>query len=190
MGRYTTGSAITTGVHRIELSYLLRNKYIENGKIIHGSLYWTNGSSIRYESDLSGPDPVIRLIYSNTNYLDETTQQDYMIHFATVPSNLGNGKVLYFICPVTHTRCRIMYKCYHSPIWKSRFAYRNQIYYPCQVSSKLHYYLDRYWDQARQLEELYSRVVKSHYRGRKTTIQRRIKKLEYKQEYYDMMRSF
>ena len=38
------------------------------------------------------------------------------------------------------------------------------------------------------MEGLYASVVKSHYRGRETALQKRIGRLEYKQEYYDYMR--
>ncbi len=188
MGRYPTGVITTGQAQRLELSYLLRNGFIEKGKVIHGRLYWTSGSSINYESDLSCPNPVIRLIYNNTKYNGEITHQDYMIHFALVPSNLGNGNVLYFICPVTNTKCRILYKCYGSSIWKSHQAYPYRIYYQCQISSKFNHYLDRYWETENKLEQLYFQVVKSHYRGRKTALQRRIEYLENKREYYDWMR--
>jgi len=189
MGRYSTGSVTTSEAIRIELSYLLKHGYIKKGQIIYATLNWTNGSNISIQSNFTVDCPYIRLIYNNTNYCTgEVTEHDYKIYFTSIPSNLGKGEVVYFLCPDTFHMCRILYKCYGSPIWKSRYAYLHRIYYQSQISSKLHYYIDRYWETERQLEQLYSRVVKSHYKGRKSALQKRIERLEDKQEYYDHMR--
>jgi len=189
MGRYSTG-AITTGeAIRIELSYLFKSGFIQKGRFIYATLSWTNGSDIYIHSDFTVDQPYIRLIYKNTSYnTGEVTDHDYKIYLTSITSNLGKGQVLYFLCPVTMQRCRILYKCYGSPIWKSRYAYRHRIYYQCQISSKLHHYIDRYWGVEKQLEQLYSQVVKSHYMGMKTTLQKRIEFLENKREFYDDMR--
>lgn len=189
MGRYSTGAITTGGAIRIELSYLLKHGYIVKGSYITGTLYWTNGSNIWIESDFTREFPFIRLKYQNTNgYTNEITQHDYKIYFTSVPSNLGKGRVLYFLCPSTNHRCRILYKCYGSQIWKSRYAYQYRIYYQSQISSKLHHYIDRYFETEKKLKQLYSQIAKSHYQGEKTALQRRVERLEYKQEFYDFMR--
>ena len=189
MGRRSTG-AITTGeVIRIELSYLLKNGYIKKGKYILGSLTWTNGSSIHFESHLETHIPYIRLAYQNTDsYSGEITKQDYKIYLTTIPSNLSRGQIYYFICPITGRRCRILYKCYGSLIWKSRFAYRHRIYYHTQVCSKYDYHNTRYWNLTRELETLYKRGKKSHYRGKDTRLIYRIDQLEARLNYHDNMR--
>ncbi len=167
MGRYSTGAVTTGSTIRIELSYLLKNGFIQQGRFISATLNWTNGSDIQIQSDFTVDWPYIRLIYKNTSYhTGEVTNHDYKIYFGFLPSNLGKGQVLYFLCPVTNHRCRILYKCYGSQIWKSRYAYRHRIYYQCQISSKLHHYIDRYWTAEKQLEQLYSQVVKREVRQR------------------------
>jgi hypothetical protein len=189
MGRYSTGSITTGEALRIELSYLLKNKYIIKGQDNYKGLGWSNGSSIVVYSINDNVGPFLRLLYCTTDkYAGERTDYRDLIQLAEVPSNLGIGNVLYFICPATGKKCRILYKCYGSPIWKSRYAYRNKIYYQSQVSSKLSYFNDRYWKIDKQLKELYDSAVKSHYKGRKTRLQQRIERLEYQQSYYDEMR--
>jgi hypothetical protein len=189
MGRNTSGSVTTGEAMRIELSYLLKNKFIVKGKDIYKGLGWSNGSSIAVFSVYDNAWPFIRLLYSTTdNNTGEKTEHNEIIYLAEVPSNLDKGYVLYFLCPVTGRKCRILYKCYGSPIWKSRSAYQNRIYYQSQVSSKLNYFNDRYWRVEKQLKQLYSSVVKSQYKGRKTRLQQRIERLEYRQSYYDEMR--
>jgi hypothetical protein len=189
MGRWSTG-AITTGeVNRIELSYLLRNGYVKKGNHILAGLRWTNGSDILIESKLTDNEAYLRLNYKNTNsYTGEITSHDYKIYLTTIPSNLGKGDVLYFVCPETGRRCRILYKCYSSLIWKSRFAYRHRIYYHTQACSKYDYHNIRYWDISKELETLYKRGKKSHYRGNYTRLMKRVEQLESKQQYHDKMR--
>jgi len=95
--------------------------------------------------------------------------------------------MLYFLCPVTGERCRILYKCYGSKIWKSRDSYSYPIYYPCQVASKKGYFDERYWTIERRLDNM-SIPVKKHYRGAPTRPQRRIIELEEQLNYYDELR--
>jgi len=189
MGRYSTG-AITTGeVKRIELSYLLRQGYIQKGCEIQGTISWTDDSNISFESKLTGDEAYLRLIYTNTNsYTGEKTNHDYKVYLTTIPSNLGKGEILYFVCPVTGKRCRILYKCYGSFIWKSRTAYRHRIYYASQQCSKYYYHNTRYWAIDKELEKCYKRSRRSHYKGKPTRLIKRVEQLEERKQYHDMMR--
>lgn len=45
---------------------------------------------------------------------------DQVIYLTSLPSNLGKGSLWYFICPVTHKRCRKLYRIGHRFV--SRFA--------------------------------------------------------------------
>ena len=178
MGRYSTG-AITTGqAMRIELSYLIKNNFIKKGYSITGSLSWTNDSTIGYECDYTGDTPFIRLNYTNTSYhTNEKTHHDYVINLTKTPSNLGVGEVLYFVCPITGKRCRILYKCYGSLTWKSREAYWYRIYYQTQLDPKsIRPYKYAFCDSL--FEELYRKKKKSHYRGKPTRIIKKIEALE------------
>lgn len=159
------------------------------GKLTAASLNWTcNGNpsgNIRiYSSWPTDPAkrPSIRLVYTMT---DRTTgveeDRDDTVYLKAVPSNLGKGEVLYFICPVGGQRCRILYKAYNCPIWKGRQSYQNRIYYPSQKSSKREYSNNRYWDLDKQIERLRGKRKPGTYRGKPTKRAERLKRLEVQQ---------
>ncbi len=185
MGRNSTG-AITTGASlRIELSYLLKKGFISNGCIKQGTLTWTNGSYISFTSELSAEGQYIRLTYSSKSHTGELTSMDYTIQLTSVPSNLGRGKIWYFICPISGNRSRILYKAYGSTHFKSRASYRNRIYYETQICNKLYYHSERFHSIERELERLKPLVKKKCYQGKETRLNTRILLLEKQREFHD-----
>lgn len=128
-------------------------------------------------------DPYLRFAYSYDGIV-----KDYRVTLSSVPSNLGKGEIYYFICPVNGSRCRKLYWCEESGLLQSRTAFKERLYYYYQLSSEYNYSNDRYWSVEMQLKELYSKVVKSHYRGHKTRLQLRIERLEEKLERFDKLR--
>jgi hypothetical protein len=163
--------------------------FIKKGCIKHGSLNWTNGSSISFISCLKENEKYLQLVYTNTSsYSGEITKHDYRIELAAIPSNLGRGELIYFVCPVSGRRARILYKVYGSLHFISRKAYRKRIYYPSQISSKLHFHIDRYWELERLLEKLNQLVTKSNYQGKQTRLKKRITILKGKKNYHDLKR--
>src|SRR4051794_10619144 len=88
----------------------------------------------------------LELIYTLTSRRDGTkTNRQYKVYLDEVDSNLSKGKVLYFLCPESGRRCRILYSAYGSYLFKSREVYRYRLYYDCQQASKLSKYNDTYW---------------------------------------------
>lgn len=137
MGRWSTGAITTNGAIRLELSYLIKNGYIKKGCNTSASPSWTGGSSINFESFYSNDNPYIRLKYTETVHsTGEESKHDYNIYLESIPSNLGKEEILYFICPDSGRRSRVLYRCYGSKIWKSREAYQNRIYYQTQLDPK------------------------------------------------------
>ena len=193
MGRHSTGSVTTGEVLRIELSNLLKTGAIKKHCLCYRQMSWTNGSSIQIETSYkTDKGDYIRLIYRNTDHEGNKTDKDYKIYFMVVPSNLGKGEVLYFICPETHNRCRVLYCCYGSDIWKSRLAYRHRIYYNCQVSSKRSYWNSRYWDYENKIEKLEAENVKRRkqysYKGKPTKFALKMEKLNMFRDHSDQNR--
>lgn len=188
MGRHTTGSLTTNEVYRIELSYLLKRKFIQKGRTIEFILRWNNGSKISVVSCYIADEIWLKLHYTVTDYEGKKHDYDYKIHLTENPSNLGIGNVLYFICPNSGNLCRILYKCYGSHIWKSRKAYKYRIYYPCQVSSKLSYFNDRYWQIDKKLENLKIKRRNYYYKNNKTKRLKRIERLIQSQARFDNLR--
>lgn len=187
MGRWSTGAQTCEGSLRIELSYLLKSKLIEKGKHKLCSFSWSNGSSIGLTSKYIGEDKWIQLSYCSTDRnTGEKTNYDYKIYLTTVLSNLGKGEVLYFICPVSGKKCRVLYKAYGYDRWKSREAYRNRLFYKSQLSSKMNYPNDRYWAITRKLEKIMDeKHLTPMYNGERTRKFKRIEKMREEQERWD-----
>lgn len=192
MGRRSNGVATTSGSHRIELTYLLKQGLIQKGKQVNGSLSWESHGQktgeIRIDSDYQpGEGGYLRLRYRLTTG-GKDYDYDYRIELFEQPSNLGKGAVLYMICPATGKRCRILYRSYGSHRWQSREAYQERIYYPLQLSSKMDRYNDRYWALEKQLEADRSRRLNTSYNGKPTKRALRRKHLEEQQRLMDRLR--
>lgn len=188
MGRHST-STTTRGALRLKLSYLLNNGYLSKGSIFHGQFNWTNGDKIGIDIHYTEKEQFIRLYYVHTDWEGNKTDYEYKIQLTFVPSNLGKGKVPYFVCPLSGKRCRILYRAYGSRIWKSREAYQHRIYYPSQTSSKLSKMNDKYWQLEREIEAIYKDTrYQTHYNGKPTRRYKRYLKLLEEQERAEFLR--
>ena len=187
MGRASTGAVTTGEVTRIELSYLLKHGYLKKDGFTFGRISWTNGSSIQVSSSIDEDEKYIRVRYSLKDGRDGEIK-DYKIYLTSVPSNLGRGEVLYFVCPSSGRRARVLHLCYGSPIFKCRKAYSHRIYYQSQASSRLSYHNDRYWKLDKELNECRDRSRKATYQGKPTKLRERIAYLQAKQDYHDYLR--
>lgn len=195
MGRHSTGAETCEGSKRIDLSFLLKLKHFQKDRSISGTIKWTdkhggdcgNIHIISYHTD---EEKYLQLKYTLT---DHRTQQkidyDYKIMLTSVPSNLGKGEVLYFLCPETGKRCKILYMAYGSHKWKSRAAYPHRIYYDSQTSAKKSIENDRYWAITKRLEKLEGqRYQKLTYKGQPTKRALLLERLRKEQAYYDRVR--
>lgn len=188
MGRYSRGAVTTAEVLKIDLSYLIRGKYIQQGQQVNGILSWhsSTGKEIAsistYSHYVDEYQIILHLTYQAIDSLSGVSKEcTEVIQLEAVPSNLGKGHTLYFVCPQTQQRCRILYRCYDSPIWKSRGAYSNRIYYPSQKSSKMQYANNRFWELDTRVKALEGTRKAGTYRGKPTKRANRIERLIYSQ---------
>lgn len=191
MGRPSTGAWTTNECLRIELSYLLSHNLIQKDRGLTSTLSWNDEdeTTIQYNSYHSPGEKYIQLKYEAYSYYhEEYRNYEYQVTLTTVPSNLGQGEVLYFYCPYGGTRCRILYRAYGSPVWMSRQAYDSSIYYPAQVASKKQYAASRYWTLSDRTDRLYALKTKEVYQGKPTRLNVRLDRLERELEYYDTVR--
>lgn len=190
MGRYTTGAITTREAIRIELSYLIKMEMIKKGFKLSTSLGWTNGYSIKIETSYGiEQENYVRVIYSLTDREGNKKNYDYKIRLVTVSSNLKKGEILYLLCPVTSKKCRILYRCYGSSIWKSRNAYQNRIYYKSQISTKADNWNDKYWNYEDEIIRLMTAYRKQYtYKGSPTRRALKLQKLYSLQDQADRMR--
>lgn len=186
MGRYTTGAETIDNSYLIDLSYLRKQNLLTKGQRNFGQLNWNRRGerigSIQYEANYLDPENIyLRLAYTLTeNREGKEYKYDYNIRIIEVPSNLGKGKVLYFVCPDTGNNCRKLYRAYGSHKWKSREAYEHRLYYPNQMESKRWRVNSRYFELTRELENNTMRRTYK-YKGKET---RRYKK---RQKLFELM---
>lgn len=188
MGRFPTGVMTTQSAERIELKYLLKHGLIQKGyQASNIEMSWNSGNEIKIETCYSKSAKYIRLMYHRVN---EERDYDYKIQLTTVPSNLGKGEILYFICPVSGKRCKVLYRAYGCNIWKSREAYQVRIYYNSQINSAHWHNHSMYRqiinsDEFGELIEKHDRkYAKTHYKGKPTKwVQRHLELLERVEDY-------
>jgi len=191
MGRTGTGGIVDEEIQRIDLSYLLKNKLLVKGEKRYAKLSWTGEASVSIICEYNEYDIHIKFIHHNYEVYNDATNHTYKIYLNSVPSNLGNGSVLYFICPVSGKKCRILYRCFGSPIFKSRYGYKKRIYYRSQVVCKRDYANTMYWRyNDTVLPKLEERIKKEHYRGKPTKAQKDYENALFKKREYDNMRFF
>lgn len=180
MGRQSTGAKTIHEGFVIDLSYLRKHKLLDKGQRFAGSIDWSRRGeptgSISFETNYLDPENIyLRLAYKITNNEGEF-EYDYKIQLVEVPSNLGKGNVLYFICPQTSNKCRKLYRTYASHKWKSREAYSHRIYYSIQLESKQWRANTRYFQLDKILYE--DKRRKAHfYNGKETKRSKRHKQL-------------
>jgi hypothetical protein len=97
MPKIPTYPTILDEVKKVTITKLKECQYLKPNCIKSGTLTWSqNGrktGSISIYSDLTAEQPFIKLSY-NSN--DEPI--DYKVRLVSVPSNLGSGKLWYFLC--------------------------------------------------------------------------------------------
>lgn len=190
MGRDWTGARTSNDSKEIDLTFLLKHKYIVKNAIVTGILSWGDGNCrVGIETSYrTGKDSYIRLYYTIVTENKKETQYDYKIDLIEVNSNLGKGKVLYMCCPQSGRSCRKLYLAYNSHIWKARQAYKSRLYYPIQVVSKNDRANSRYWQLDRQIKKAYQERSTYQYNGQMTKRALRIDHLKDLQLKYDHLR--
>lgn len=197
MGRYSTGTWTVYESRRIELPYLLKHGFIRKGCEISFSLSWSDQhgqetSNANFKSSyLSDAEKqYLQVSYTITKRDGSKSNQNSKVYLFEQNSNLGKGKVLYFLCPQTRKKCRKLYQAYGSDIFKCREAYKHRLYYDCQLASKLSKYNDTYWRIDSHLDKI--KRVSAHgnrtYRGKPTKAALRYERLFKKQCLMDELR--
>jgi hypothetical protein len=164
MGRIGGRVATVDKSNCIDIGDLKRSGFFNKDICVIGSISWADGNEIGVETFLDEEE-----FYLKLHYQSNKKQFEYKVYIDSVPSNLGVGRVLYFLCPETGRRCKKLYRTYGMKVWMCREAFSKRIYYKSQLSSKNDYYNDRYWYYKRtKLPQLLERCKNSHYKGKPT----------------------
>lgn len=141
--------------------------YLNNG-IKSGVITWSISgevtSTIGIKSNITEYKKYITLDYKQDGEII-----NYNVNIISIPSNLGKGQVLYFVCPNTGKHCRKLFHC--SKYFLHREAF-NYLYYEKQIESKKSRYLvsifDKVFIKDEVYEEQYKKHFKTHYNGKLT----------------------
>ncbi len=152
-------------VKRITISDLRRLGFLKKGCYEStGSIRWTRAgspsgsvSATVTRTDYGG--------YLKLDYLSNGEPISYRINVEARPSNLGFGEVLYFVCPVTGARCRILYGIGRH--FLSRKAYPSAMY-STQTQSKRWRDFSRVLGTADRDDLFHRRYSRTHYKGKPT----------------------
>jgi hypothetical protein len=165
MGRWSTGACSTGQTLQLNINSFV--EHIKARQPINGSISWKSGAAITVTLFFYDFSATVNLQYGKKDYEGKQQNLNYNVIIVSSPSNLGKGRIYYFICPFTGKRCKILYMAYGSLYFKCREAYRCLIYYASQLSSRLDKHNDKYWNLEHKLEKLYKSRPKSIIKAKK-----------------------
>lgn len=196
MGRQSTGAYTTQQCRKIDLRWMLKNGYLKENTHSSGQMSWTCGSTAGIEAIHRKDEKYIRLNYTVTDRQGIKTDYNYRIEIETIPSNLGKGEILYFVCPESGKRAKVLYSAYghhkyiHREWYLERYGLR--LYYNSQISSKIDYNNTMYFSTKNKVEaledELYQKNRKRYYNGKPTKELQKLDLLIKKRNQYDHKR--
>ena len=164
MGRPYTGADYTTSARKLKLKDLLRGGVIRMGETVEAVLSWGTSPAVRIRSTYLPKEKFLELTYQD----QDGTSWTQRVELTTLPSNLGRGEVVYFLCPRSGKRCRILYQAYHSRGFYHREAFSYRLYYPSQAVGKLERANDRYHRAEAQLMAMDRTRKQETYQGKPT----------------------
>ncbi len=152
----------------ITISDLKKLNFIKDNINKTASIRWANSKGIETGSILIQSKININLKVLIFDYKCNGKSFNYTIPLVTIPSNLGKGKIWYFICPFTYKRCRKLHliDCY--------FIHRTAIkgVYEKQIQSKKWRVLDNTFNDFFKIDDYYQELHSKHftkyYKGKPT----------------------
>ena len=138
-------------------------------QIQRGRIRWEDSSTIGFTLNSIADEPSLELWFSING---QPIRQ--WIGLSSIPSNLGVGRVWFFICPITGKRCRKLHligRAFAHRTAYPGYAYRKQV--EPKGFRAVRQALEKAIGIHHQLEELNSPGMKSTYQGKPT---KRVKK--------------
>lgn len=188
MGRYATYPTAIESLKMISIADLKRMKLLTPNSLINTDINWTN----QYTKEKTGSISVSIILKENEGTITfdykyrDSEEIKYTANLITRPSNLGNGKLWFFICPHTGKVCRKLH------LINGYFLHRTanpQLMYAKQIESKKM----REWSKRfgfmfddEVYTEIYSKHFKSHYNGKPTKRFLKLSKISQKRENVDI----
>lgn len=171
-------------VKTVSITDLKKWNYLKPNQWSSGTIKWSrngnNTGSIGITVVTNSEQPYAKFNY---NFRDEPVE--YKVPLVTVPSNLGTGKVWYFLCPVTGKRCRKLYSVGKYFLHREAFTgcmYEKQTYSP--KNRQLFKLFEKAIGSEKYYEQLYKKYSKKQYAGKPTKWYLRLmKKIRQREEF-------
>jgi len=172
MPKFPTFPTLYNECKQLSISSLKRWGYLTPGPCKSGTITWSRGEDERKEvmgeigikTNMSADSPYIEL-----NYACNSKSINYQVQLISIPSNIGKGKVWFFICPSTGKRCRKLYLAdtyfYHRSAFRG-CMYETQTY--SQKNRRLFNLYDTAFGADKAYEQIYSKHFKKYYKGKPT----------------------
>ena len=147
---------------QIDLSYLQKRYGLSENRHIQTSLHWTRGGQPAGQIGITIDTCEM---YVELDYRYNNEPRNYRVPLIAVPSNLGIGQVLFFVCPATGRHCRKLHQV--GGWFLHRTAFKGCLYQK-QTYSKAERAFDAIlaYDDFGLFDEL--RKCKKSYRGKPT----------------------
>ena len=166
MGRHSTYPMTIEDCLTISITRLKKWKYLELNQNFTATLNWSRNNKVF--ASISIQVNTIDIPYIILDYKTNDEPINYKVYLTQIPSNLDNGYLWYFVCPFTGKQCRKLYKV------DKYFLHRDyhKLPYSKQIQSKKTRDMEKtfgaYFDLDNVYEQLYTKHLKKHYKGKPT----------------------
>ena len=178
MGRPDTGADTTSNAPKLRLTELLKAGLFRKIGTVTARVTWDQRNWCDIEATTMEHTRYMDLTTHHTDHNGTPYTGTQRIYLMSTRSNLGKGRVLYFRCPFTYEACRVLYRAYSSPSWRSRKGFSWRLYYPMQTMSGFTRHAQREIYLEGKLERMYTKRSTTTYKGIPTRRAQRIAKLE------------
>lgn len=188
MPRWSSYPDEVENLRKIEISFLKKHNYLIDG-FTSGTITWTNTQTnsknrISIMTDINDNCGYLELSYT----YNDTQEINYRVQLVTDKSNLGIGKLWFFICPKTKRRCRILH--FNKGYFLHRTAFKD-IFYKQQIASKKYRFLEKkdfqdFFNSDSLYKEFNKKYFKPFYNGRITKKHSKLLKREKMIESYSL----
>jgi hypothetical protein len=170
MGRYSRIPDLLNECDTVSVTSLIKWGYLKPGKIHQGTITWS-----RNGNKLGCIDIAVNTIsenpYLELNYCYRQNPVKYRVELVSIPSNIGRGRVWYFLCPATGKRCRNLYRVGAKFLHREAHAGPGCMYETQTYSSRNRFLVrqyDRVFGRDKLHEHMYKKHSRTHYAGKPT----------------------
>ena len=147
-------------VLQIHISKLKEWDYLKPNQEKSGSITWSRNGNKTGAIDIT-VNTNSDVPYLVLDYRFKEKPMHYRVNLVSVPSNIGKGRVWYFLCPYTNKRCRNLYSIGGQFLHREAFE---GCMYESQTQSKKYRQLDKTFGTYLKLDKLYEQLYSKHFK--------------------------